>query len=186
MKLNFLKDSGRIETLGPHLHIRPGQVAIALDSSDLHRIGEIRQAVEKCSEIVNIDHHPGNTQFGHLNLIDSGKSSTVEVVYPLIDLGHIPWTAELATLVYTGILSDTGRFLFANTFYWRRPALLALGRPDFPAKINSVLAALKVCGILLFVPKYGYLASAALLSSFYLFGSTIPALKIRSIMSRRE
>jgi O-antigen/teichoic acid export membrane protein len=73
-------------------------------------------------------------------------------------------------------------FLIANIFYWRRPALLALGIPDFPAKTNAILAVLKIVGILLLVPRYGYLASAALLSAFYISGAIIYALKIRSIM----
>ncbi|MBN1669255.1 MAG: oligosaccharide flippase family protein, partial [Anaerolineales bacterium] len=33
-------------------------------------------------------------------------------------------------------------YLAANTFYWRRIALLSLGRPDFPVKVNLVLAVL--------------------------------------------
>ena len=77
-------------------------------------------------------------------------------------------------------------FLFANTFYWRRNALLALGRADFPAKLNLILAALKVAGILLLVPRYGYLASAALLSGYYLLGSLISAWKVRSIMRQQD
>jgi O-antigen/teichoic acid export membrane protein len=72
--------------------------------------------------------------------------------------------------------------LVANTFYWRRIALLALGRADFPAKVNLILAILKVGGVLLLVPKYGYLASAALLSGFYIAGSIISVFKIRNLM----
>jgi O-antigen/teichoic acid export membrane protein len=77
-------------------------------------------------------------------------------------------------------------FLAANTFYWRRIALLALGRPDFPAKLNLVLASLKVLGIILLVPRYGYLANATLLAAFYWVGSMVSVLKIRSLMSQRE
>jgi O-antigen/teichoic acid export membrane protein len=74
----------------------------------------------------------------------------------------------------------------ANTFYWRRVALLALGRADYPAKVNLVLAIGKVAGTLAFVPKYGYLASAALLSGFYWAGSLVTVLKIRTLISRQE
>lgn len=62
-------------------------------------------------------------------------------------------------------------FLAANTFYWRRVSLLALGRADFPAKVNLVLAAVKLAAILILVPRYGYLASAALLAGFYWLGT---------------
>lgn len=77
-------------------------------------------------------------------------------------------------------------FLFANIFYWRRNALLALGRADFPAKLNLILAGIKVLGIFLLVPRYGYLASAALLSGYYLLGSLISAWKVRSIVAQKN
>jgi len=77
-------------------------------------------------------------------------------------------------------------YLVANTFYWRRPALLALGRPDFPTKINLILAGLKIIGVILLVPRYGYLASAALLAGFYVLNSLISYWKVRSLMINRE
>jgi O-antigen/teichoic acid export membrane protein len=77
-------------------------------------------------------------------------------------------------------------FLFANVFYWRRNALLALGRADFPAKLNLILAGLKVAGILLLVPRYGYLASAALLAGYYVVGSLISVWKVRSMIVQQD
>jgi O-antigen/teichoic acid export membrane protein len=77
-------------------------------------------------------------------------------------------------------------FLISNAFYWRRNALLALGRPDFPTKLNVILAILKVIGILILVPTYGYLASAALLSAFYILGSLISAIKVRRLIVEAE
>jgi O-antigen/teichoic acid export membrane protein len=77
-------------------------------------------------------------------------------------------------------------FLFANTFYWNRTALLALGRPDFPTKVNFVLAVLKVIGIVSLVPLYGYLASAALLAGSYVLGVSVSVLKVRSLISQQE
>ena len=76
--------------------------------------------------------------------------------------------------------------LVANTFYWRRVMLLALGRADFPAKVNAVLAVVKICATLLLVPIYGYLASAALLAGFYWVGTLITVLKIRSLIAQNE
>ena len=76
--------------------------------------------------------------------------------------------------------------LFANTFYWRRISLLALGKADFPAKVNLVLAAVKIALIFLLVPIYGYLASAALLSGFYITGSLIYLWKTRRLLSQMQ
>jgi O-antigen/teichoic acid export membrane protein len=63
--------------------------------------------------------------------------------------------------------------LFANTFYWNRISLLSLGLADYPAKVNLIAAVLKLVGIIIIVPIYGYLGSAALLSGFYLFSVTL-------------
>jgi O-antigen/teichoic acid export membrane protein len=87
---------------------------------------------------------------------------------------------------YPALLILVAGYLVANTFYWRRIVLLALGQPDFPAKLNLILATLKIIFIILLVPPYGYLASAALLAGFYWSGSFISVWKIRSLLSQRE
>ncbi len=77
-------------------------------------------------------------------------------------------------------------YLAANTFYWRRSALLALGRADYPAKVNLVLAAFKMVGILLLVPRYGYLACAALLAAFYWIGTAITVWKVYTLLPKES
>jgi O-antigen/teichoic acid export membrane protein len=74
--------------------------------------------------------------------------------------------------------------LVADTLYWRRPALLALGRADFPVKVNAMLAVLKLVGVMLFVPVYGYLACAWLLTAFYWLESAITVWMTRRLMAR--
>jgi O-antigen/teichoic acid export membrane protein len=71
---------------------------------------------------------------------------------------------------YPALLILLAGFLVANTFYWNRTALLAIGRPDFPAKVNLVLAAFKIVGIFLLVPVFGYLVNAGLLAGSYALG----------------
>ena len=63
--------------------------------------------------------------------------------------------------------------IVANSFYWNRIALLSLGLADYPAKINSIAAVLKVIGIIIIVPVYGFLGSAALLSGYYIFSVSL-------------
>jgi O-antigen/teichoic acid export membrane protein len=87
---------------------------------------------------------------------------------------------------YPALIILLAGYLVANIFYWRRSALLALGYAGFPARLNLILAAFKMTGTLLFVPRYGYLASAALLSGFYWAGSLASAVKIRSVMAQQE
>jgi len=87
---------------------------------------------------------------------------------------------------YPALLILLAGFLVANTFYWNRIALLAIGHPDIPTKINLVLAILKVIGMLWLVPRYGFLVSAALLAGSYLFGVTVSVIKFRSSLARKE
>lgn len=87
---------------------------------------------------------------------------------------------------YPALLILLVGFLAANTFYWNRIALLAVGLPGFPTKVNLALAVLKVAGILLLVPRYGYLASAALLAGSYVLGVAATVLRLRLALSRAE
>lgn len=56
----------------------------------------------------------------------------------------------------------------ANIFSWNRPLLLALGKPTFPLAVAAAVGALELVLIFQWVPLYGYLAAAAILSG-YLF-----------------
>lgn len=87
---------------------------------------------------------------------------------------------------YPALIILLAGFLIANTFYWQRVALLALGRPDFPMKVNLVLAVIKIVLILVLVPRYGYLASAALLAGSYALGVSVSAWKVRGILKQKE
>ncbi len=87
---------------------------------------------------------------------------------------------------YPALIILLGGFLIANTFYWNRIALLALGRPDLPMKVNLVLAVIKVTLILVLVPRYGFIASAALLAGFYAVGVSILAWKANRILKEKE
>jgi len=91
------------------------RVLITLDSSNLERIGRVQAVIPGNIPVINIDHHLSNETFGTLNLVNAEESSTVEIVYDLYSSMNLPFSADVATYIYTGILCDTGRFLFPNT-----------------------------------------------------------------------
>ena len=62
------------------------------------------------SFIINIDHHPGNALYGALNWFDLSAAACTEMVAELVDELGVPWTREIATHVYLGIVTDTGGF----------------------------------------------------------------------------
>lgn len=89
--------------------------AVILDCGDLSRIGSAADRVAAIPTIFNIDHHVTNTRFGHYHLVDEDACATAEIVYRLIQAMAVEVDANMATAIYTGILTDTGSFRFSNT-----------------------------------------------------------------------
>jgi len=89
--------------------------AVILDCGDLERIGEAVSMVRRIPVIINIDHHATNAGFGNLQLIDTSACATAEIVYRLIKQLSVSIDENIATSIYTGILTDTGSFRFSNT-----------------------------------------------------------------------
>ncbi len=89
--------------------------AVILDCGNLERIGKLHSEMARVPVIINIDHHVTNTGFGDLKFIDTSASATAEIVYRLICKMGVPISREVATSIYTGILTDTGSFRFSNT-----------------------------------------------------------------------
>jgi phosphoesterase RecJ-like protein len=91
------------------------EAAVVVDVPNLKRIGSIRDYLPPMDRVANIDHHPSNSGFGGAVYVDTEASSTVELIYDVARHLGLSIDRELAVLVYTGILYDTGRFSFSNT-----------------------------------------------------------------------
>jgi phosphoesterase RecJ-like protein len=65
--------------------------------------------------VINIDHHHDNTRFGDFNLVDVEASCTAEIVYDLAVLLGATITREMASALYVGLITDTGKFMYENT-----------------------------------------------------------------------
>src|SRR5690554_7634680 len=88
---------------------------IAVDCADYSRIGVVQNWFDPQATILNIDHHPTNDQFGSIPLIQAEAAATTEILFYLIEALEIQWTKSLADCIYTGLLTDTGGFRYANT-----------------------------------------------------------------------
>lgn len=64
---------------------------------------------------INIDHHFSGHSFATLNWIDPSACAAAEMVFRLVRALPLRVTPAMATCFYTGILADTGGFIFANT-----------------------------------------------------------------------
>ncbi|HKL11654.1 MAG TPA: bifunctional oligoribonuclease/PAP phosphatase NrnA [Clostridia bacterium] len=94
--------------------VASADLVIALDSSDKNRLSVPFEDI--CEfDIINIDHHRTNENYGLLNLVLPDASATGEIIYNLIVEMGIEMDAEIAENLYIAISTDTGRFLYSNT-----------------------------------------------------------------------
>ena len=86
-----------------------------LDCSEFDRITDKLTPIAKASKnTLVIDHHVGGGIDTDLNLIYDTAPATCELVFEIIDRLNLPIDKDIATLIYTGLCTDTGRFLYAN------------------------------------------------------------------------
>jgi len=91
------------------------QVIVAVDASDLRRLGSVYDAEHLGHlPLLVIDHHVTNTGFGTLNLIEN-TASTAEIVLELVDALGVPVDKTIATCLLTGIVTDTQGFRTSST-----------------------------------------------------------------------
>jgi phosphoesterase RecJ-like protein len=65
--------------------------------------------------LINIDHHLSGRPFANVNWIDTTAVATAEMVYRVAREAGVKISSEIATCLYTGVLTDTGSFMFAGT-----------------------------------------------------------------------
>jgi len=114
-KYRFLPDIERIRT--PHAFESEGKpdLAVVLECPELGRAGRAADLIGDDTPIINIDHHPDNVGFGDIILIDKGAAAVGEILTEIFVEKEIPIDRDTATLLYTAILTDTGRFRFSST-----------------------------------------------------------------------
>ncbi len=99
--------------------LEESDVIFTLDFNALHRTGDATEKVLKKIKptFIMIDHHQQPDDYAQIKFSDTSKSSTCEMVYDFIaDLGDSDKVnKEIATCIYTGIMTDTGSFRFPST-----------------------------------------------------------------------
>jgi phosphoesterase RecJ-like protein len=91
------------------------RVVLALDCANASRTGLSPEFIEAAPLVVDVDHHHDNTRFGRINLILPEASSTGEIVRDLLAELGVALTPEIAEALYVALVTDTGRFQYANT-----------------------------------------------------------------------
>jgi bifunctional oligoribonuclease and PAP phosphatase NrnA len=91
------------------------RVLVAVDCASASRVGAEPGIVEAAPFTVNIDHHHDNPRFGDVDLIVPDASSTGEVLADVFRELGVELTPEIAEALYIALVTDTGRFQYANT-----------------------------------------------------------------------
>jgi phosphoesterase RecJ-like protein len=109
---------------GLHLATKPldfpaePDVMITFDCGALDRLGELSAPAAVAAQrgaLIVLDHHMTNDRYGSINVVDADAAATAVVVRRLAN--RLDWTLnrDAAICLYTGLVTDTGRFQYSNT-----------------------------------------------------------------------
>lgn len=114
-RMEFLWNAGEIINMSRQELTRSYTHVICVDCADFQRVGQTQRYFAEDAKILNIDHHPTNNGYGEVNLIKADAAATAEILFDLLKLFDVKWNLEIATAIYTGLLTDTGGFRYTNT-----------------------------------------------------------------------
>jgi phosphoesterase RecJ-like protein len=123
--------------------IAEAEVAVVLDTNAAERVGDVAKPIRRSgAEVLLIDHHTEpETWFDHAFQRDTA-SATAELICELIEAGRPELIdADVATPLYTGLVTDTGSFRYSSvTPQVHRTTAALLERGGIaPAPIHSAL-----------------------------------------------
>lgn len=104
---------------------------IAVDSSDIGRLGEYGDIFKKAKHSLSIDHHISHIPFSEITLLDADAPACGQLLYELLDFIGTNVSADIAHNLYVAISADTGSFKYSST----------------TAKTHLIAAKLIECGI---------------------------------------
>lgn len=116
---SFLPQNTRYQVVSSVLDIRiPERYAVvSLDTSTLDRSisGLDNRGDGYPDMVINIDHHGDNGRYGDLVYVDTKSSSTGEILWEFFRSNDVVITCEMATGLYTAIVTDSGNFTYSIT-----------------------------------------------------------------------
>jgi phosphoesterase RecJ-like protein len=91
------------------------ELVLFFDAGNMERSGDAVEHIAEHATIVNVDHHPSNSRFGDVNIIDPNAAAVGEMCLDMLQ--HFGWdvTPTMATNLYTAVMTDTGGFRHENT-----------------------------------------------------------------------
>ncbi|HSA53249.1 MAG TPA: DHHA1 domain-containing protein [Yinghuangia sp.] len=91
------------------------ELVLVFDAAGSSRLGLLEAKAKAAGALVVVDHHASNTRFGTHHLIDVRAPATAVLAEELVRRLGGTLTADVATALYTGLVTDTGSFKYAAT-----------------------------------------------------------------------
>ncbi len=91
-----------------------GALLLVLDTATLKRISN--KNYELAKEIIKIDHHVDIAPYGDISWVEDYRSSCCEMIADFVDTfkDELTVSVKAATYIYTGMVTDSGRFRFRD------------------------------------------------------------------------
>ncbi len=90
-------------------------VMVTFDCGSMGRLGDLKPNAAAAGTLIVLDHHASNDHYGAINVIDPAAAATAVLVRRLASRLGWPLTRDAAICLYTGLVTDTGRFQYSNT-----------------------------------------------------------------------
>lgn len=91
------------------------EVLVVLDTASRDRLGVLAPLADRAGRLVVVDHHAHNAGLDGVHLVDPTAAATAVVVEELVRRMGADLDTEAATLLYVGLVTDTGSFQHAVT-----------------------------------------------------------------------
>ncbi|HPT65863.1 MAG TPA: bifunctional oligoribonuclease/PAP phosphatase NrnA [Candidatus Woesebacteria bacterium] len=85
------------------------------DKKQISRQGNV--VISKKLKTIIIDHHPTNSKFANINLVDDKAPAACQVLYNIFKTNKVKITKNIAACLFIGLYADTGGFKYFNTNY---------------------------------------------------------------------
>ncbi len=89
--------------------------AVLFDCAEPALTGRGEEFRQRAATVINVDHHRSNSRYGDLNWVDPTAAAAGELAMSLVDELGAPLDPEIATCLYTSLITDTGDFRYEST-----------------------------------------------------------------------
>lgn len=109
----FLPDLGALTP--PSVFPPAPALLVVFDCASPERLGTLALVARAAGTTIVLDHHSSGEAFGDVRLIDPAAPATAVLVTELLDRLGVVLDRDLATCLYVGLVTDTGRFTYPST-----------------------------------------------------------------------